>query len=85
MPDCNGGSSVFDGVAYLPGQAGSRDTCLLQAGGAEGVYTASLDLTMLRRYRETEMQGDTYRRPQLYTLLTDTQQRPPFCRPHPRR
>lgn len=85
VPDCNGGSSVFDGVAYLPGQAGSRDTCLLQAGGAEGVYTASLDLTMLRRYRETEMQGDTYRRPQLYTLLTDTQQRPPFCRPHPRR
>ena len=25
VPDCNGGSSVFDGVAYLPGLEGSRD------------------------------------------------------------
>ena len=43
VPDCNGGSSVFDGVAYLPELAGSRDTCLLQAGGEEGVYLAGLD------------------------------------------
>lgn len=32
-PDCNGGSSVFDGVAYLPELEGSRDMCILQAGG----------------------------------------------------
>ena len=32
VPDCNGGSSVFDGVAYLPELEGSRDTCILQAG-----------------------------------------------------
>ena len=31
VPDCNGGSSVFDGVAYLPDSEGSRDTCILQA------------------------------------------------------
>lgn len=37
-PDCNGGSSVFDGVAYLPELEGSRDMCILQAGGAEGIY-----------------------------------------------
>mgnify|MGYP002508216178 CR=1 FL=1 len=43
VPDCNGGSSVFDGVAYLPELAGSRDTCLLQAGGEEGVCVAGLD------------------------------------------
>ena len=59
VPDCNGGSSVFDGVAYLPELEDSRDTCLLQAGGEEGVYIATLDLSMLRRYRETEMQGNT--------------------------
>ena len=40
VPDCNGGSSVFDGVAYLPQLEGSRDTCVLQAGGEEGIYLA---------------------------------------------
>lgn len=85
VPDCNGGSTVFDGVAYLPEQQDSRDTCILQAGGEEGVYTASLDLAMLRRYRAAEMQGDTYRRPQLYGLLTEQCQKPPFLRPYPRR
>lgn len=85
VPDCNGGSSVFDGVAYLPELEDSRDTCLLQAGGEEGVYIASLDLSMLRRYRETEMQGNTYRRPHKYGLLTDTGLQPPFIRRFPRR
>ena len=28
VPDCNGGSSVFDGVAYLPELPGSRDSCI---------------------------------------------------------
>lgn len=36
VPDCNGGSSVFDGAAYIPGLSGSRDTCILQADGQEG-------------------------------------------------
>ena len=40
----NGGSSVFDGVAYLPELNGSRDTCILQADGTEGIYLAELDL-----------------------------------------
>ena len=30
VPDCNGNSTVFDGVAYLPEEEGSRDTCILQ-------------------------------------------------------
>ena len=68
-PDCNGGSSVFDGVAYLPELDGSRDTCILQAGGAEGIYLAKLDLERLRRYREGEVHGNAYRRPQKYGLL----------------
>ena len=50
VPDCNGGSSVFDGVAYLPELEGSRDTCILQAGKEEGVYLAALDVAQLRRY-----------------------------------
>lgn len=81
VPDCNGNSSVFDGVAYLPELSGSRDTCLLQAGGAEGVYIAELDLEMLRKYRETEVHGNAYRRPEKYGLLIDRDIKPPFIRP----
>ena len=80
VPDCNGGSSVFDGVAYLPEAEGSRDTCLLQAGGEEGVYTAELDLDMLRAYRESEVHGNAYRHPKKYGLLTDTRIDKPFIR-----
>ena len=80
VPDCNGGSSVFDGVAYLPELAGSRDTCLLQAGGEEGVYLAGLDMDMLRAYRGREVHGNAYRRPKKYALLTDTRIDEPFIR-----
>ena len=81
VPDCNGGSSVFDGVAYLPEAAGSRDTCLLQAGGGEGVYVAELDLDMLRAYRGSEVHGNAYRHPKKYGVLTDTRIEEPFIRP----
>lgn len=84
VPDCNGGSSVFDGVAYLPELAGSRDTCLLQAGGEEGVYLAGLDLDMLRAYRGREVHGNAYRRPKKYGLLTDTRVGEPFIRTYRR-
>lgn len=80
VPDCNGGSSVFDGVAYLPEFAGSRDTCLLLADGSVGVYIAELDLDMLRRYRESEVHGNAYRRPDKYSLLTESAIRKPFIR-----
>lgn len=80
VPDCNGNSSVFDGVAYLPELSGSRDTCLLQASGEEGVYIAELDLDMLRGYREREVHGNAYRRPEKYSLLTGGEIKPPFIR-----
>lgn len=80
VPNCNGGSSVFDAVAYLPGQEGSRDTCILQAGEQEGIYVAQLDLDRLREYRAREVHGNAYRRPQAYALLLDPKISPPFLR-----
>lgn len=80
VPDCNGGSSVFDGVAYLPGADGSRDCCILQAGTQEGVYIAALDLEQLRKYREHEVHGNAYRHPKKYGILTDTGVCRPFVR-----
>ena len=80
VPDCNGGSSVFDGVAYLPDSEDSRDTCILQAGGEEGLYIAELDLDQLRSYRENEAQGNAYRHPKKYGLLVETKIEEPFVR-----
>lgn len=80
VPDCNGGSSVFDGVAYLPELSGSRDTCILQADGNEGIYIAQLDLEQLRHYREKEVHGNAYRHPQKYGILLETKIDKPFVR-----
>lgn len=80
VPDCNGGSTVFDGVAYLPDEPSSRDTCILHAGESEGIYLASLDLDQLRAYRKTEVHANAYRHPQKYTLLTETKIDAPFRR-----
>lgn len=80
VPDCNGGSSVFDGVAYPPAGDGSRDTCILQADGEEQLCIARLDLDGLRAYRESEAQGNAYRHPQKYSLLVETKIEPPFVR-----
>lgn len=79
-PDCNGHSTVFDGVAYLPDLPGSRDMLLLEAPEAEGIYLARIDMDQLRAYRETEVHGNAYRRPEVYPLLTSPEKRPPFLR-----
>ena len=70
VPDCNGNSTVFDGMAYLPGEGGSRDTCILRSGEQEGIYICELDLAMLRDYRKNEVFGNAYRHPEKYGLLT---------------
>lgn len=80
VPDCNGGSSAFDGVVYLPELSGSRDTCLVQAGGEEGIYMAELDLDMLRNYRAREIHGNAFRRPEMYGDLVKADVRAPFIR-----
>ena len=80
QPDCNGHSTVFDGVAYLPDEVAPRDTCLLEAPEAEGLYLAELDLALLREYRRSELHGNAYRRPELYGNLTDRAVKEPFIR-----
>ncbi len=70
-PDCNGHSTLFDGVAYLPELSGSRDTCVLEADGSEGIFLARLDVAMLRAYRKREAQNLRNRRPELYGILAE--------------
>lgn len=80
VPDCNGGSSVFDGVAYLPTLPDSRDTCILQAKQEEGIYIAELDINQLRQYRQLEVHGNCFRQPQKYKILLDEHINNPFIR-----
>ena len=79
-PDCNGHSTLFDGAAYLPELEGSRDTCGFEAGENEGIFIAELDLDMLRAYRESEVHGNAYRRPEQYSLLLSEDIGYPFVR-----
>ena len=80
QPDCNGHSTLFDGMAYLPWEESSRDTCVFEAGEEPGVYTAELDLDTLRAYRRTEVHGNAYRRPELYGQLVNERIDEPFKR-----
>lgn len=69
QPDCNGHSTVFDGIAWLPEEPGVRDMCIFEAPQEEGVYLVEINLSLLRRYRENEVMGNKFRHPQKYEIL----------------
>ena len=71
QPDCNGHSTVFDGVAWLRDEPGVRDMCILEAPEEEGIFLAEIDLDMLRAYRAQEVMGSAYRRPENYGILSE--------------
>ena len=69
QPDCNGHSTVFDGVAWLRDKPGVRDMCILEAPGEADVYVADIDMDQLREYRAHEVMGNNYRHPETYGSL----------------
>ena len=69
QPDCNGHSTLFDGVAWLREEEGVRDMCILEAPEDEGIYISELDVDKLRSYKECEVMGDKFRRPGVYGEL----------------
>src|SRR5262249_43220427 len=74
-----GGHSVaYDGVPFEKGR--SRDMLLIEAGESEGVYLAGFDLDRLRAYRTHETDGNAFRKPHRYGLLTSLDVEPPFVR-----
>ncbi len=83
IPQENGHSAAFDGIAFK--ETGSRNTCLVEADGHEGIYLAEFDLEHLRAYRASEIWGNACRKPRCYTLLVNQQIDPPFVRPEVRR
>ncbi len=65
QPDCNGHSTLFDGVPW------DRDMCVFEASGEPGVYIADLNLDSLRNHRSNDIMGDKYRHPEKYNILAD--------------
>ncbi len=83
IPQENGHSAAFDGIAFK--ETGSRDTCLVEADGHEGIYLAEFDLENLRAYRSSEAWGNAYRKPGRYGILTSPEVESPFVRKDARR
>ncbi len=85
----NGHSIAFDPIAFIGGteevDGVSRDSLVIEAGEAEGVYPAQFDLDAIRAYRQAETWGNSYRKPSRYALLTSTEVAEPFVRPDARR
>ncbi|MCD7764272.1 MAG: carbon-nitrogen hydrolase family protein [Lachnospiraceae bacterium] len=71
QPDCNGHSTVFDGVAWLRDEPGVRDMCILEAPNEEGIYIAEIDMDFPQDYREHEVMGERYRHPEKYGAITE--------------
>ncbi len=69
-PDCNGRSTLFDGVPWQE-EAGVADMCVFEAPGTPGVYVAELDLDKLKKHRSKDIMGDKYRHPEKYGILSD--------------
>ena len=65
QPDCNGRSTLFDGVPW------GRDMLTFEAPRVPGVYVAELDLDSLRKHRSNDIMGDKYRRPEVYGIMAD--------------
>lgn len=78
--NCNGHSCAFDGIAYHLSGEGSRDMLILEAGEEEGIFIADFPISQLREYRETEVHGNAYRRPDRYKILIDEHIEEPFIR-----
>jgi predicted amidohydrolase len=81
--DCNGHSLAYDGIAYAETDwynNGPRDTLIIEAGESEGIYMAEFNIENIRKYREEEIWGNSYRKPNKYSMLISEEVNKPFTR-----
>ncbi len=76
-PKNNGQSIAFDGMRE---KGVDYDPLLVHADDTEGIWYAEFDVEKLRAYREKEIWGDAYRKPRLYSKLTEDAPKHPFLR-----
>lgn len=82
-PKYNGKSVAYDGMRVK----GNNDynPLLVLAGDTESIVYADFDIDSLREYRKTEIWGDAYRKPRLYTKITENNPKEPFIRTQAKR
>ena len=75
-------NQTFEIAMWLPRFADVDEEypCILEAGEEEGLYIADVDLRTLRAYRQSEVHGNAYRRPEKYGLLVSEKIEAPFMR-----
>ena len=56
-PDCNGHSTLFNGIAF---NDANDDMLVMEAGEKPGIYYGELDVDALRDYRQREVWGNAY-------------------------
>nr|WP_217155957.1 hypothetical protein [Sphaerobacter thermophilus] len=78
-PQQNGHSVAFDPIA-LDEEERFRDTLIVEAGEAQGIYLAPFDLDRLRAWRQREVWGNAFRRPHRYGPLVAPEVQDPFVR-----
>jgi predicted amidohydrolase len=81
-PKFGGKSIAFDGMRK---KGEEYDPLLIMADDSESIFIAKFDIEALRKYRETEIWGDAYRRPHLYKSLIKDKPEYPFKRKNARR
>src|SRR5437764_4963028 len=77
-----GHSVAYDPIGFpvCEGKASWRDTLVVEAGEREGISLASFDLDAIRAYRTYETEGNAFRKPHRYGLLTSPDVAEPFVR-----
>lgn len=86
--NCNGHSIAYDGIAFCeinPDIYATRDMLVIEAGETEGIYIAEFDIEKMREYRSHEAWGNSYRKPNKYSMLTSEKVEAPFIRKDARR
>jgi predicted amidohydrolase len=73
-----GHSVAYDPMAF--DAQGPRNTLVIEAGEAEGIYLAHFDMDQIREYRRRESFGNAFRRPHRYGAITSTVVAEPFVR-----
>ena len=84
-PDCNGFSSIFDGIAWFSSESDVRDMCILKASTEAGLFYGDINISQLREYRKHEVFGNAYRHPSKYHKLMDEAINEPFVRSNRRK
>lgn len=81
-PQFGGKSVAFDGMRK---KGEEYNPLLIMADDSEDIFIAKFDIETLRKYRESEIWGDAYRRPHLYKSLIKNSPKYPFKRKNARR